>query len=384
MPNSGVYSANRSRGPLGRAVLAQQAHVEVPVVGGALGLAMARGRRPGARQVVEAVPVDPRHAARQQLGRAHAAPKSCTSSAPKVETPTSETQTGSRVTASISASLSGHSSSSQWFQSSGKPCTATASIGSRAPCPCMFWMNKGSIGEMPPSTREQVRVLGRQGLAGEPRHLANAVHSGSASKSQCDLLLGSFQIIAASIIAASPLPGRRPGNPPAAAAGGRGRPPPRDGLRPRSRRCGASLRRRRGSASTSWSGRCAVALLDEMQARKAWPLEHVELGERVVRRQRLDLRAAALHRLEHQEIARDVLVDQIERQQRVPQMVEHAHEQHDVEAFAECCRRRRPKARGTRSRRRRHRGEPRLLEVVADRGRSPTTRSAPRRFISIA
>ena len=30
-----------------------------------------------------------------------------------------------------------------------------------------------------------------------------------------------------------------------------------------------------------------------------------------------------------------MFVDQVERQQRMPQVVEHAHEQHDVEAFAD-------------------------------------------------
>ena len=44
-------------------------------------------------------------------------PKTWTSSAPKVETPTSETQTGRSVTAWISWIFCGHSSICQWFQS---------------------------------------------------------------------------------------------------------------------------------------------------------------------------------------------------------------------------------------------------------------------------
>jgi hypothetical protein len=60
-------------------------------------------------------------------------PNSCTSSAPKVDTPTSVTHTGRCVTASISAMRRGHSSICQWFQSSGKPCTATASSPSSTP-----------------------------------------------------------------------------------------------------------------------------------------------------------------------------------------------------------------------------------------------------------
>ena len=45
--------------------------------------------------------------------------------------------------------------------------------------------------------------------------------------------------------------------------------------------------------------------------------------------------AAALHRLEDQQVVRDVLVDQVEREQRMAQVVEHAHEEHDVEPLAE-------------------------------------------------
>src|SRR3954470_20248307 len=44
--------------PLGRAVLAKQPHVEMPVVGRAFGLTVTRGCRPGFRQVEQAVPVD--------------------------------------------------------------------------------------------------------------------------------------------------------------------------------------------------------------------------------------------------------------------------------------------------------------------------------------
>ena len=60
-------------------------------------------------------------------------PQACTSSAPKDETPTSLTQTGLSVTAVISASLAGQSWIGHRFQSSGKPCTATASRASMAP-----------------------------------------------------------------------------------------------------------------------------------------------------------------------------------------------------------------------------------------------------------
>ena len=42
-----------------------------------------------------------------------------------------------------------------------------------------------------------------------------------------------------------------------------------------------------------------------------------------------------LHRLEQQHVVRDVLADQVEREQRVAQVVEHAHEDHEVEALAQ-------------------------------------------------
>ena len=63
-------------------------------------------------------------------------PQACTSSAPKVETPTSVTQIGMSVTARISSSLAGHSSICHRFQSSGKPCTATTSTASSTPRAC--------------------------------------------------------------------------------------------------------------------------------------------------------------------------------------------------------------------------------------------------------
>ena len=56
------------------AVLVQQAHVEVAVIGGAFGFAVARGGRPGGGKVIQAIPVDARGAADQQLGGALQAP----------------------------------------------------------------------------------------------------------------------------------------------------------------------------------------------------------------------------------------------------------------------------------------------------------------------
>ena len=131
-------------------------------------------------------------------------PQACTSSAPKLDTPTSATQIGSVVTDRISSSFDGHSSIAHRFQSSGNPCTAITSRCSSTPLPAMLAMNSGSIGEMPPSTR------GRSGLAALiALHAAIAIaakrdQSGSTSGSQCDLLFGSFHTIAASIMAAAP------------------------------------------------------------------------------------------------------------------------------------------------------------------------------------
>src|SRR6185312_17562796 len=63
-----------ARRALRRAVLAQQAHVEMAVIGRAFGLAMPRRRWPGTRQVVEAVPMDTRRPADEQLGGARETP----------------------------------------------------------------------------------------------------------------------------------------------------------------------------------------------------------------------------------------------------------------------------------------------------------------------
>src|SRR5262245_64171694 len=55
---------------LGRAVLAQETHVEMPVVGRALRLLVARRGTPGLRQIIEAVPVNAGAMRSEQVGRA--------------------------------------------------------------------------------------------------------------------------------------------------------------------------------------------------------------------------------------------------------------------------------------------------------------------------
>jgi hypothetical protein len=72
-----------------------------------------------------------------------------------------------------------------------------------------------------------------------------------------------------------------------------------------------------------------------VQFRKAGLVEGGGLEEIVVALQGRDVRGAALHRLEDEEVVRHGLADEVEGQQRVPQVIEHAHEQDDVEALAQ-------------------------------------------------
>ena len=44
-----------------------------------------------------------------------------------------------------------------------------------------------------------------------------------------------------------------------------------------------------------------------------------------------------LHRLKKQKIARDVFMDQVKSEQWMAQMIENAHEDYEIKAFAECC-----------------------------------------------
>src|ERR1051325_3193345 len=64
----------------------------------------------------------------------------------------------------------------------------------------MFWMNAGSSGDIPPSTRVKPGLSAATASAASLTISAYFLQSGSISKSQCDLLLGSFQNITASIM----------------------------------------------------------------------------------------------------------------------------------------------------------------------------------------
>src|SRR3569833_956437 len=72
----------------------------------------------------------------------------------------------------------------------------------------MRLMKPGSIGEMPPRTRGNVGWTERMALAASTAISAYRVLPGSSARSQCDLLLGSFQILAASIMLRPCGPGR--------------------------------------------------------------------------------------------------------------------------------------------------------------------------------
>src|SRR5690606_11879145 len=70
-------------------------------------------------------------------------------------------------------------------------------------------MKAGSIGEMPPSTRGRREFSAAIARAARIAMSEKVRHSGSRStKSQCDLLFGSFQRITASIKRQSPAKGR--------------------------------------------------------------------------------------------------------------------------------------------------------------------------------
>ncbi len=115
------------------------------------------------------------------------------------------TQIGWSVTARISSILAGHSWICQRFQSSGKPCTATASTCVEHAL-ALHVAHEARVDRRHAAEHaRQRRILGADRL--RRRRLAmsaKSVQSGSSSGSQCDLLLGSFQIIAASIMPALP------------------------------------------------------------------------------------------------------------------------------------------------------------------------------------
>src|SRR6202043_3125263 len=58
-PDFRRVAVKAAQSTLGTAILSQQSHVKMTIVGGTLRFAMARGGGPGSRQVKKAVPVNP-------------------------------------------------------------------------------------------------------------------------------------------------------------------------------------------------------------------------------------------------------------------------------------------------------------------------------------
>jgi hypothetical protein len=78
-----------------------------------------------------------------------------------------------------------------------------------------------------------------------------------------------------------------------------------------------------------------VLALHEIHARVRGILELVRLPELVIAFERFHGRAPAQHRLEHEQVAHHAVVQDVQREQRMTQVVEDTHEQHDVEPFSE-------------------------------------------------
>src|SRR4051812_21941351 len=260
-------------------------------------------------------------------------PNCCTSSAPNDETPTSDTHTGSAVSPWISASLSGHSWIVQWFQSSGKPCTAIASTHASTPCDAMLPTKPGSIGEMPPSTIGSSGASARIAAAAVFTSCAKRTQPGSISKSQCDRLFGSFQIIAASSTPFLQTARQR------MEYGAVGRLAHEHfGVGPFGDAEPGAAQHRFGAGGVRdppVAGVAGVALLDEVQPGPGRVVEGRAIGEGIVGRPGHLRGAAAQHRLEYEAAPHRVLPQQVEGEQRIAQVIEDAHEQHQIEFLAE-------------------------------------------------
>src|SRR3546814_8492333 len=79
-------------------------------------------------------------------------------------------------------------------------CSSDLSTQSSTPIFASRWIKAGSIGEIPPSTRVRPGAASAMASPVSFAISAKSDHSGSISGSQCDLLFGSFQILAASIM----------------------------------------------------------------------------------------------------------------------------------------------------------------------------------------
>ena len=244
---------------LRRAVLAQQAHVEVAVVGRALRLAVPRRGGPGARQVVEAVPVDARRPGPISSSAVRCRPNSCTSSAPKrrdadLGDPDRQVGDGLDLVRACPATRGSASGSSRAESRAPRPRRPRRA----RPARCMFCDEVGIDRRDAAEHARQRRVLGAR-----PRRPRARPSRRSVAQSGIDLEVPVRHVVRLvpehHRFDHAPLLLRRIDRRPSARGvdrrGGRRTLPPPGARRSRSRRCAASPRRRRGSGSTSWSGR---------------------------------------------------------------------------------------------------------------------------------
>src|SRR5436305_1913631 len=171
--------------------------------------------------------------------------------------------------------------------------------------------------EIPPRTQVMLLFDARTASAARRVISENVRHSESSSKSPCERLFGSFQSITAStgmdvfLAADVDLTLEMIDDAEAAAAQHR-----LDARAVRNPPVGRIL---------------GVLFLDEIHQRIAVALEHRVIPERIVVGDAGHVVAAALHALENHHVANDGLVQDVEREQRMAEVIEHAHENDDVE-----------------------------------------------------
>ena len=78
-----------------------------------------------------------------------------------------------------------------------------------------------------------------------------------------------------------------------------------------------------------------VAVLDKVHLRIARVVKRRDLRKLVILVHFGNRPAAALHTLKQQKILRHVLMNKIKREQRMTQVVQHAHEDHNVKALSQ-------------------------------------------------
>src|SRR5436190_731328 len=187
---------------------------------------------------------------------------------------------------------------------------------------------------MPPKTRSSWGLAAATASAAAMAISENICHSGSTSKSQCDLLFGSFQIITASIIIVPPnrcVNCARPG-------GQRSVPADEyfalgvvEDIESGTTEHGFNSR---AIGNPPVSGITGEAFFDEIQFWKIRPFEHVCFPKFIVLLDRCNRINSTLKRLKNQNIASDMLVNEIKRKQWVAQMIKNSQEQNEIESFA--------------------------------------------------